>query len=608
VGVASRDVAAWQVGVQDGVTAIHHRGPDSSGTWMSPGDGPGAALGSVRLRIIDLSPEGDQPMSNEDATVWVSFNGELYNHTELRLWLVGAGHTFRSHTDTETLVHAYEEHADDPTRFLERLRGMFAFAIYDTARSRLLLVRDRLGIKPLYLTNLADGGIAFGSEIRAVARAAGQTPAPDLDSFRSYLLRGVIPGPGTAFAGVRELPAGSMLTWEAGRPVDERRWWRPSFVVDDAMRGISAPEAADVLRPVLRDAVERHLVSDRPVGLFLSSGVDSGALATIASELGTARTFTVTFPDLGSDEGPAAMQLALLLGTEHTEVAVTAEEAGRLVPGILADMDQPTHDGVNAWLVCRAAREAGLVVALSGLGGDELFGGYHTFDMVPRVAKLRALLSVMPKSVRLRLARAAAARTPGGRSARVWAADTGQLGAYRAVRGLFSSVEFDSRPSGLPIEEQLDLAGLSPKDMVSLFEMTYYLADQTLRDTDQMSMAHSLEVRVPLLDDDLVRTACAIPADVRTEAGKALLVRSSGLQQVHAKRPFALPFDRWIQGPLHGMVREGLLSEELPFADLMPRPLRQRLWSTLGSGRVHWSRPWAVAVARLWPGANGLDW
>lgn len=595
------------MGVESGVTAIHHRGPDASGTWRSPGAGPGAVLGSVRLRIIDLSPEGDQPMSNEDGTVWVSFNGELYNHAELRSWLVGAGHTFSSHTDTETLVHAYEEHADNPELLLGRLRGMFAFAIYDTVRGRLLLVRDRLGIKPLYMTDLADGGIAFGSEIRAVARTAGVKPAPDLGSFQSYLLRGVIPGPRTAFAGVREMPAGSMLTWEDGRVVDEHRWWRPSFAVDEAMRGVGPQEAADVLRPVLRDAVQRQLISDRPVGLFLSSGVDSGALATIASELGTARTFTVTFPDLGSDEGPAAKQLAQLLGTEHTEVAVTLEEAGKLVPGVLADMDQPTHDGVNAWLVCRAARDAGLVVALSGLGGDELFGGYHTFEMVPRVAKLRAALSVLPRAARLRLARMAAARTPGGRAARVWASESGEFGAYRAVRGLFSPVEVAGDPppvSPLPI----DIRDLPSKDIVSLFELTYYLADQTLRDTDQMSMAHSLEVRVPLLDDALFQAACGIPSAVRTETGKALLVRSSGLQQVHAKRPFALPFNRWMAGPLHEMVREGLLSEDLPFADLIPRALRQRLWDTLGDGHVHWSRPWGVAVARLWPGANGLDW
>ncbi len=587
------------IDVQRGAESIHHRGPDASGVRDARGASSRAILGAVRLRIIDLSPEGDQPMSNEDGSVWVAFNGELYNHRELREWLVEAGHTFRSHTDTEVLVHGFEEHADAPDKFLERLRGMFAFAIYDTRRGRLLLARDRLGIKPLYWTRLEGGGVGFGSEIRALAKADFASAEPDEEAVRGYLQRGVVPGPRTMFAGVAELPPGGSLEWDAGG-IRQRTWWQPEL---DSVP-VEPDEAEASLRETLRDSVARHLISDRPIGVFLSSGVDSGALATVAAGLGDVRTFTVTLPDEQSDEGDAAASLARRIGADHERVPVTTDSVGEWIGEALSDMDQPTHDGINTWLVCRAARSAGLVVALSGLGGDELFGGYPTFRQVPTVVRLRSVLGVAPAGLRASMARRAGARTPGGRAARVLATGPGVVGAYRAVRGLFSPAEV---AGGAPWLDGVP-PGADPRDAVTLLETTQYMRDQLLRDTDQMSMAHSLEVRVPLLDDEVVRLAFALPAPIRTEPGKALLVRASGLQQVHAKRPFALPFDRWILGPLQEMVREGLLSEDLPFADIVPRALRRRLWETLPTGRVHWSRPWAVTVLRMWPGANGLDW
>ncbi|MEX0990759.1 MAG: asparagine synthase (glutamine-hydrolyzing) [Actinomycetota bacterium] len=585
--------------MRGGVASIDHRGPDAAGIRLLEGSGSRAAFGAVRLRIIDLSPEGDQPMDNEDGSVWVAFNGELYNHAELRSQLQAAGHTFRSKTDTEVLVHGYEEHAGAPEVFLERLRGMFAIAVFDSRRGRLLLARDRLGIKPLYWTELAGGGVGFGSEIRALAKARFVSAQPDVDAVRGYLLRGVVPGPQTMFAGVSELGPGELLEW-SGSGLERRTWWRPHL----EPVGRSPEEAQDVLREALRDSVARHLISDRPIGVFLSSGADSGAIATIAADIGTIRTFTVTFPDEHTDEGDAAASLARHIGADHERVPVTTDSVGEWIGDALSDMDQPTHDGINSWLVCRAARSAGLVVALSGLGGDELFGGYQTFRLVPKVAKIRWALGVAPTGLRAAAARWAGVRTPGGRATRVLAAGPGVVGAYRATRGLFSPAEI---VGGSPWLDGVP-PGADPRDAVTLLETTQYMRDQLLRDTDQMSMAHSLEVRVPLLDDEVVRVALSLPASVRTEPGKALLVRASGLQQVHAKRPFTLPFDRWLLGPLQGMVREGLLSEALPFADTVPRELRRRLWETLATGRVHWSRPWAVTVLRLWPRANGLDW
>ena len=381
VGWAGRDASAGPIRL--GVDAIAHRGPDAAGVTELGGPdgerGVRCVLGSVRLRIIDISPEGDQPMPNEDGSAWVSFNGELYNHPELRAWLDGRGHTFRSKTDTEALVHAYEEFADDPHRMLDRLRGMFAFGLWDSNRGRLFMARDRLGIKPLYYAQTSDGGVAFASEIRALARAGVITPSPDTDAIRGYLLRGVIPGPSSAFEGVRELPAGCYALWDGSGPPQVRRWWSLSMASDPAV----AAAPVEALSEALEDAVARHLVADRPIGVFLSSGVDSGAIATVAAKRGTIRTFTVTFPDLGDDEGSAAADLARRIGASHEEVQVTATDVESWVRRGLADMDQPTHDGLNSWLVSRAAHEAGLVVALSGLGGDELFGGYGSFGFVP---------------------------------------------------------------------------------------------------------------------------------------------------------------------------------------------------------------------------------
>ena len=587
--------------VNAGVEAITHRGPDASG--VQERSGPGAArgvLGSVRLRIIDLSPEGDQPMSNEDGTVWVSFNGELYNHAELRTWLERAGHRFRSRTDTECLVHAYEEHADEPERFLERLRGMFAIALWDERRGRLLMARDRLGIKPLYLTEPRGGGVAFGSEVRALVKMGAAEAAVDPEAVRGYLLRGVVPGPGTILQGVRELPAGWAGTWTEGTGLRMRPWWTPAIEPDHAVDA----DAERALAEGLEDSVTRHLISDRPAGVFLSSGVDSGAIATVAARGGGVRTFTVTFPDLGDDEGDAAEELAGIIGAEHQRVPVESGDIEDLARQVLAGMDQPTHDGVNSWLVCRAAREAGLVVALSGLGGDELFGGYPSFEQVPKVARIRGGLGAVPRGIRDAAARRIAARAPGGKAARVLSSAPGVVGAYAAVRGLFSPAEVGAPP-------QIRHEGIGPdtdvRDAVTILEATNYMADQTLRDTDQMSMAHSLEVRVPLLDDDLVRIAFSMSSAVRTQPGKALLARASGLPRVNRKRPFALPFDAWIAGPLHDMVHEGLMSEALPFAELVPRELRSRVWDATQAGRVHWSRPWAITALRMWPGANGLE-
>ena len=326
-------------------------------------------------------------------------------------------------------------------------------------------------------------------------------------------------------------------------------------------------------------------------------------VATVAARHTKAlRTFTVSFPDLGTGEGEQAAAMASTLGSQHDTVPVTGAEVASDLETILSSMDQPTVDGVNTWLVCRAARQAGLVVALSGVGGDELFGGYPTFGFVPRVQRMTSMLRYLP--ARAAIARLAGRRSPGGRGARILGADPGVTGAYRAVRGLFSPGEVGPGPLAwnLPSDLPPDV-----RDAVTVLESSSYMREQLLRDTDQMSMAHSLEVRVPLLDDRFVRTALSVPASIRTEAGKALLARAGGLGSVPAKRPFALPFERWMRGPLRPDVEDALLSGSLPFADRVPAALRTRVWEGFLAGKIHWSRPWAIAVLRRWPGANGIS-
>jgi asparagine synthase (glutamine-hydrolysing) len=549
-------------------------------------------MGHLRLRIIDLSPLADQPMPNESRTVWVAYNGEIYNFKELRSELQARGHVFQSQTDTDVLVHLYEE-SRDPVDMLKRLRGMFAFAVFDCKKGSLLLARDRLGIKPMYWAE-TSAGLAFASEARAIARTFSLSE-PDIEALESYLSWGVVQGPRTIFAGVHELPPGSYLQWTRGQ-VKVERWWRP-----DAGPSVThGGEPEQLLRSALDDSIARHLVADRPIGVFLSSGVDSAAVATAAARQGAVRALTVTFPD-AADEGDAAQRVARRIGAEHQRVEVTGADVARNLPAILSAMDQPTSDGVNTWIVCRATKQAGLVVALSGLGGDELFGGYPSARLVPQLARLNGLFRPVPAALRKRVAALAGRRHPGGRLARVLASGPGYAEAYMAVRGMLPSLRARAG-------SQNGLSKHHPQDAVMLLEMGHYLPNQLLRDTDQMSMSHSLEIRVPLLDDEIVNLALALPADVRTESGKALLARAAGLQEFNRKQPFALPFAAWLRGPLRVTVREALLSEDLPFADLIPTRLRTDVWEAFESGRTHWSRAWAIAVMRLWPGANGLSW
>ena len=581
-GTGSRD---W---LRDAVKMLAHRGPDASGVTELGG----CALGHDRLRILDLRPEADQPMTGEDERVWVVFNGEIYNYPELRTELERRGHVFRTDTDTEVIVHGYEEYGE---AMLQRLRGMFAIGLWDSRSSLLLLARDRLGIKPLYYAN-EGGELRFASEARGLAIGRGL----DRAALMSYLRLGWVCGPRTIYEDVSELPPGHLLRLSDGR-MAVRRFAGPPH------RGSTEGTTA-ALHEVLRDAVSRHLVSDVPVGLFLSAGVDSVALACLVAELGVSvNCYTVGFGSTGPDESGPAKAVATRLGLAHNSVVVEGSQILDQLGDIVASFDQPTVDGVNTWVVSKAVREAGMTVALSGLGGDELFAGYSTFRQVPRIQRAGQLAGVVPLAARTRARQVADAVITNRRlRAAVGAALTGgSVAAYSAMREVSGPEELTallgSAGSGLGA---VDIeSGIDDLDTVTQLELRNYLPAQLLRDTDATSMAHSLEVRVPLLDDRVVDAALAEPDDEQGRTGKLRLAAAAGDEAIHAaaqpKATFSLPFNDWITGPLHQLARGATMRLCEPDVGL-ERAGIEKMWRRFDAGHLHWRSIWALTALGLW--------
>jgi asparagine synthase (glutamine-hydrolysing) len=589
--------------------ALAHRGPDDGGTWADPGER--VSLGNRRLAIIDLSAAGRQPMADASGRVVLTYNGMIYNFQELRRELAGAGYPFRGHSDTEVILALYRRDGSD---MLRSLRGMFALALWDGRSQTLILARDRLGIKPLYYTEVG-GRWVFASEIRAL-RASGLVPAPlDPKALAAFLRLGSVPGPMTAFERVHELPPAAVLTVDrAGRGTLRRYWEIPA----PGSGGLSVDDTVSELRARLTDSVSRHLISDVPFGVFLSGGVDSGAIVATMREAGhqRIRTFSITFPEWEHDEGPDAARLAARFETDHTAYEVRGADVADDLDRVIASMDQPTIDGLNTYYVSRVTRASGTIVALSGLGGDELFCGYPSFRQMPRflawqhiaarlgparpvlAAALAALPAAPPAKVREGLMGAAAPQT-----------------AYLAVRGLFSAGEVSQllQPGALrDAAHRLDAAAalgafapLLPDDQVAatgMLELRGYMHNQLLRDTDVMSMAHSLEVRVPFLDHPLVEFAARLPGGLRVNGHlpKWLLLRALEdrlpPEAGRTKRGFAFPMAAWLRGPLRSRVDDALDAGASLFQPEVVRALRARV----ESGRAHWSRLWALVVLSLW--------
>lgn len=507
--------------------AMAPRGPDGAGAWYTP-DGR-VGLGHRRLSIIDLSESGAQPMSNADGTLVVTFNGEIYNYRVLRTRLEEQGYRFRTSSDTEVLVHLYAEKGE---AMVEDLRGMYAFAIWDARRQGLFLARDPYGIKPLYY---ADDGHTFraASQVKALLAGGCIDTQPEPAGHVGFFLWGHVPEPYTFYRSIRALPAGCVMWVDRDGPHPPRRIAHLTQALADAERQTEASRPTDVvdlLDEALRDSVRHHLVADVEVGVFLSSGLDSTTLAALTAEEGSRlRTITLGFaPYRGTprDETFLAEQVAARYGAQHDTIWIDRRDFEQALDPVLDAMDQPTIDGVNSYFVSMAAAQAGLKVALSGLGGDELFGGYPSFREIPRLVNvlgLIPLLTTLGRGVRTVTAPVLKQFTS-PKYAGVLEYGTDFSGAYLLRRGLFMPWELPKVLDGDLVREgwaelqthvRLDLTtdGIATDRLkVTALESSWYMRHQLLRDADWAGMAHSLEVRVPLVDWTLLRTVAPLLA------------------------------------------------------------------------------------------------
>ncbi len=590
------------------IAAQAHRGPDDEGVAVfSARDQGTVALGSRRLAILDLSDAGHQPMGNEDGTVWAVHNGELYNFEALRAQLIARGHRFRSRTDTEVIVHAYEVFGPDCVR---QFQGMFAFAVWDATRQQLLLARDRFGEKPLYLRRVGEA-VAFASEVRALLAAGVAAPEPDPAAVQAYLALGSVPAPRTILRGVQSLEPGCYAVIKPGT-FAVTRYWEVSYPPE---RPVRRAEALEDLRARLIEAVRACLISDVPLGAFLSGGTDSSAVVALMRQAGVVdlRTFSLTFEEALYDEGPFAEAVSRHLDTRHMSCRVTAAGVREALPQIIQAMDQPSVDGLNTYLVSRLTRASGTIVALSGLGGDELFGGYTSFRRVPRLRRAGRALGPLCRRAMARVLRGATESRL--RKVRVFLrrAPSTESG-YLAVKGLLLDEELEAvldrhvreaAPDDILGQATCpDMPLAAPARQVSWLECRCYLQNQLLRDADAMSMAHGLEVRAPLLDHRLAEWVAGLPASLVFGGRPKSLLIDAVRPWVPAhvldrrKQGFVFPLDEWMRGPWRDELAERFATG--PLHGLLERAGVTALWARYLVRRALWSQVWAVYVLQAW--------
>ena len=574
------------------------RGPDGSGEWQSP-DGA-AWLGHRRLSIIDLSDRAGQPMLSHDGALVISFNGEIYNYRALRDQLIAQGATFRTTCDTEVILELYRRKGPD---CVANLRGMFAFGLWDVAKRQLLLARDAYGIKPLYYTDVG-GRIAFASSVKALLHAPGIPREPDPAGVAGFFVLGSVPEPHTVWKAIRALPAGTTLIVDDSGPHAPRSFYSIPKVLTAAEHAAAARPPGDIFaaaREALLDSVRHHLVADVPVGAFLSAGVDSGSLVGLMRDAGQSDIQTVTltyseFSGAASDEGPLAAETARLHATTHTERCVTAAEFLDDLPRILAAMDQPSIDGINTWFVSKAAHERGLKVAMSGIGGDELLGGYSTFRTIPAtVRRLRApaaapwLMALWERMT----AGAKALGLPTHPKLRGLLRYGGDMpGAYLLQRAVFLPSECAHLAGDADFLRE-GIEALQPTDMISrtivdgprsdygkiaALEACFYLRNQLLRDADWAGMAHSLEIRTPLVDQELITRVAPLMVAAGGKGGKSLLANAPSVPLprellARERSGFGVPMQEWLQPLLDDAVNKD-------------------------TRREPWARRWATYVAQ----------
>jgi asparagine synthase (glutamine-hydrolysing) len=606
-GVAGGEPAAGRELVARMCSALEHRGPDDEGSVHLDG----VTLGMRRLSIIDLEG-GHQPMPNEDSTVWVIQNGEIYNHLELRELLVAAGHSFNTQADTEVLVHGYEEWGE---AMVERLNGMFAFAVLDRRRRSVLLARDRMGIKPLHYA--IDGKrLVFASELKALLRDPALRRAIDPAALDQYLAYEFVPSPRSIVQGIEKLQPAHTLVWSVADGTHTiRRYWAPELGVGNGRRSLD--EESEALRAVLRESVRKELISDVPLGVFLSGGIDSSAVAAMMSQLGgDVKSFSVGFADRSFDESSYARQVARHLGTEHRELILEPEMLLGLIPKLPDLLDEPLGDAsiIPTYLLSAFTRRH-VTVALGGDGGDELFAGYPTLQ----AHRLAGYYQRAPRLLREGLVEPLVRRLPVSRGnlsfdfrAKRFVGGARYPVAERHQRWM-GSFDAEERAALLSRDVRHEVAdgepaGSDPLNQVLMMDMRLYLENDILVKLDRASMMASLEGRVPLLNNDFVEYATHLPLNMKLRGLRSKFLLKRALRGLlpdailnRPKKGFGIPVAHWFRGPLKEQMLSVLSPERIArkgFFD--PAAVGRLIGDHLDGRRDNRKQLWTLFAFELW--------
>ena len=635
LGSSRFDGGALRAAVDRMVDALAHRGPDDEGRWMDAS--AGIALGFRRLAVLDLSDAGHQPMLSADGRYVCVFNGEIYNHRELRAELEGRGARFRGASDTEVIAEAVSAFGSGPA--VKRLWGMFALGIWDRLDRSLLLARDRLGKKPLYVAALGDAGWIFASELKAFHGVERFKPDVDPCAMAAYLRLGYVPAPLATFRDTWKLEPGTFSVFRYGRPVHNERYWSPwrlAAAAARARRSASAQELAVELDDLLRDAVARRMIADVPIGAFLSGGIDSSTVTALmqAQSGEPVRTFTVGFPDREYDEAPAAGAVARHLGTDHVDFCVSADEALTVIPDLAGIYDEPFADAsqIPSLLISRLARQC-VTVALSGDGGDEVFAGYPHYRharsvwaaaaCVPRPLRrpLGGLLTRVPPrwwdsayAFVEPVLPASARRRRFGQRVRTAAdllslADSQDelywnlMSIWRDPRLLLAGGG-SGRIPGQTAHPDVD--ALDFRERMTLYDLARHLPDDILVKVDRASMAASLELRSPLLDHRIVEWTWSLPFALRVRRRTTKWILRQVLRRYvpphlvdRPKAGFTVPLEHWLRGPLRDWAETLLRADRLEEAGLRPAPIHDA-WRRHVAGMAEQHRLWVVLMLMAW--------
>lgn len=618
------------------ISAMRHRGPDDQGVFSDER----ITLGMTRLAILDVTATGHQPMTTPDGGIWIVYNGETYNFAEQRSLLEKHGHTFMSDSDTEVVLRLYEQYGES---FLSRMRGMFALAVYDKrrgpGRERLLLARDHFGIKPLLYAGDAQQFV-FASELKALLASGLITPKIDVQALHGLLAFGSVAQPSTILTGVHMLPPGHRLIIDSGRITIERYWRLDTGRFPDVSR-LGYADQIRRLRETLEDAVRAHMVSDVPIGAFLSGGIDSTILVGLMSRMSNhkVRTFSVGFESEGApiDETDDAARASTFLGTDHTRVLVTGRDVRDRILDIAAALDQPSVDGVNSYFVSAAAASS-VKVAISGTGGDELFAGYPWFAAMARaapelhgrgpLARIKRLASKLAAAEYLNAiptgiaARVLARIRASGDFIELFARQYQIFGVQEAQRVLAPDL---ARTLNRPLRGRVraanadELPNATTVARVSALCLRGYTQNQLLRDIDAVSMAHSLEVRVPFLDQVVADLAMSLPDETklatRSAPVRSTVYRETGAKRIlidavrdllpedidlQPKRGFSMPFGAWLRGPLREILEDTLSARSIGSRGLFNVAVADSIRRQFYQGRCSWALPWLMMIIELW--------